>query len=223
MSYYKQFFTIDSHKRNSGVHHDFTYTVTMPNLQNVDLKQLNVVCTSASIPKSYYLIVAPRNTFTLTQNGVAVTITVPPGNDNTNTFRTVLLGLLNAAAAGGAVYSMALDAVTGKYTFTVVGGVGSSVITVPNAMGAGIHDQFGVEKNTTNTMPFTSTNVVSFSTTAALQIHSDIMYELHRHVPGGVRRRVARVQLDRVLRRRYRRALAQAEQQGQLDVLLPPD
>lgn len=63
-------FLIDSSKRISGSTSDFTYQLNIP--KN---KQYDYVCVlQAIIPKSYYLIQAGLNTFTLQENGVNTTI-----------------------------------------------------------------------------------------------------------------------------------------------------
>ena len=66
-----------------------------------------MVLLAASIPKSYYVIRAGRNAFTLTENGTAIPITLEAGNYNVNQFRIEVVKLLNAATQNGSVYSAA--------------------------------------------------------------------------------------------------------------------
>lgn len=166
-------YQIDSHRALSGTDSDFTFGVQLPPLPQVDAKGISVVVTGASIPKSYYLIPSGHNTFTLVENAVSITITITPGNYNINNFRTVVLALLNAATLNGSVYSCTVSTITGKYTWSVVGGPSS--FTLPDANGSGLHDQFGLEDDTTTALPFTSTNVVKFVANTTLQIRSDIV------------------------------------------------
>ncbi len=65
---------------------NFNYTFNLPS----DISQITHVCiTNIQIPKSWYVVRSPLNTFVLTENGVPTTITFPEGNyTNTQLFQT---------------------------------------------------------------------------------------------------------------------------------------
>lgn len=163
---------IDSHRKVSGTDSNFTYAINMPKLASAD--GMAVCVMSAVIPKSYYLVASGRNTFTLTENGVSVTITVTPGNYSASSFKTTLVALLNAATMNGYVYALDFDSRTAKYSYTVTGG-GAVSVTLPASQGSGLHEQFGCTSGATYTFPFTSPNVVKFQAKDTLLLHSDIM------------------------------------------------
>ena len=132
-----------------------------------------------NIPKSYYLVPAGYNTFVLQELGVNTTITVPPGNYNVTSFRTVLTTLLNAASPNHWVYAItypnrSIAADTGLYTYSVTGNTGQpSFIVTTN-----LYEQLGFSANTTSTFvvgSLTSTNVLKFQSEDALYLHSDIV------------------------------------------------
>ena len=151
-------------------------------LLNVDIPTNEVfthVCVlDMNIPKCYYLVPAPYNTFVLQELGVNTTITVPPGNYNVSSFRTVLTTLLNAASPNHWVYAIsypnrAIAADTGLYTYSVTGNTGQpSFIVTTN-----LYEQLGFPTNSTNTFvasSLTSANVLKFQSEDALYLHSDI-------------------------------------------------
>lgn len=139
----------------------------------------HVCLLAASIPKSYYLIQAGYNTFTLVELGVQIPIVVTPANYGANCFRVCLAAALNAASLNGWVYSIALpaptDPQTGKFTYAVVGpaAIQPSFVCTTN-----IHEQLGFNADSTNTFVdgvLTSTNVISFQSEDSLYIHTDLV------------------------------------------------
>ena len=166
---------VNSINRISGTCGDFSYQIGLPSGSAYD----RVCILQADIPISYYLVPANYNTFVLSENGVSVTVTVPVGNYNANSFATVLTSLLNASSPNGWVYTVTFPSgintvSTAKYTFSVTGNSGQTAsFTFTNAL----YEQFGF--NTNSTISFTSSvvsaNVVSFVPETSLIIHSDIV------------------------------------------------
>lgn len=125
--------------------------------QNYD----RIVLVQANIPQSYYMIQSGFNTFILDEGGSSVTITVPEGNYNINSFSLVVKALLNTSSPNGYTYNISypdayLTTQTGKYTFTCSNTV-ANVSIQTNAYD--INEQLGFAKNTTNT--FSSGSLVS--------------------------------------------------------------
>lgn len=168
----KRIFYIDSHKRLSGEHNNFSYLIQLP--PNNDYTHCCLL--SAVIPKSYYLVQSGYNTFTLRENGVNTIITVPVGNYSATSFRTVVQSLLNSNTTQGWTYSITYPTIssnanTGKYTYTCVGGNPSFIFT------DGLYEQFGFEPNSTNTFvgnTLTSRDVIKMQVEDTLYLHSDI-------------------------------------------------
>ena len=77
---------VNSADRLSGTSDNFTYNINLPS----DKKFNKVVVLDALIPKSYWLVQNGYNTFQLTENGVTATVTLPVGNYNLNSFKTVV-------------------------------------------------------------------------------------------------------------------------------------
>jgi hypothetical protein len=171
-------FIIDSSKRISGTDSDFLFKINLPKNSGYD----RVVMLQAIIPKSYYLIDTPDNTFVLTEKGVNYTISITPGNYNVRSWITLIGALLTATSATAGnnyVYSItfpnSLTAVdTGKFTYSVTGnGVDQPSITISSEC----HEQFGFDSGVNNTFvasSLTSANVVKFQVEDVLFIHSDI-------------------------------------------------
>src|SRR5258708_4022068 len=122
-------FYINSAQRASGVSDcDFTYTLDM----GPSAKFNRVTAMLINIPKSFYLVQQGFNTFTLQENGLNATVTIPAGNYNIISFQVVLPPLLNAASITlGHTWSYAItypvvrsQADTGKFTYTVTGNAG---------------------------------------------------------------------------------------------------
>ncbi len=168
----KTIYYIDSHQRTSGTHYNFTFPIPFP--PNNDYT--HVCLLSAVIPKSYYLVQQGYNTFTLRENGIDTTVTVPIGNYSATSFRTVVQGLLNTSSSQGWTYSITYPTIsssanTGKYTFTCTGGNPSFIFT------NGLYEQFGFDPNSTNTFvagQLVSKDVIKMQVEDTLYLHSDI-------------------------------------------------
>ena len=82
---------VDSINRVSGTVGNFNYNITLP--QGIAFNK--VVVLNCTIPKTYYLIQAGYNTFTLRELSVNTIITIPAGNYSFNTWKTTITNLLN--------------------------------------------------------------------------------------------------------------------------------
>jgi hypothetical protein len=132
----KTIFYVNSHKRLSGEHNNFSYQIQLP--PNNDYTYVCLL--SAVIPKSYYLVQQGYNSFILRENGIDTTITIPIGNYSATSFRTVVQGLLNNNTSQAWSYSItypniSTSANTGKYIYTCAGGNPSFVF------GEGLYDR----------------------------------------------------------------------------------
>ena len=162
---------VNSVNRLTGTNGHFSYKFNIPSGSNFD----RVVMLQANIPISYYLVPLEYNTFLLTENGTTVTVTIPPGNYNVLSFRTLLVKLLNDASPNGIQYDMAFSNTTGKFTWTSTSTVWQPSFTF---IKESLFEQFGFPENSTQTFVsgfLTSLNVVSFLNESSLFIHSDIV------------------------------------------------
>lgn len=171
----KQIFYINSRNRKNGSHNNFSYILNIDPRQDFD----RVVLLSASIPKSYYLIRTNKNTFTLEEDSVQVTVTIPPGNYNRNSLRIVLQNQLNLVSPNTWTYSVNIDNVArsfdrGKYIFTVSG---NGSIQPKFIFTNNVFEVLGFDLNSTNTFvanQLISTNVINLTTENTIFVHSDI-------------------------------------------------
>jgi hypothetical protein len=173
----KKFLFINSANRLSGTSNAFSIAVQIPTVEQYDC----CVVTQASIPVSYYLVVAGLNTFQLNELTTTVTITIPPGNYNLNSFSIVVANLLNTSSPHSWTYSISYPSAftqnnTGLLTFTVTGNSGqpSFIFNSRNYL----NQQFGFNSGSTVTFSsntLVSTNVCNFINESLLYIHSDIV------------------------------------------------
>ena len=173
----KYIFYVDSDlrlSRESSSSSSFSYILYLPQ----DATQVSVM--QASIPKTYYLVQAGSNTFTLKHGVSTYVITVPIGNYSMRKFKSVLTTLLNAASAF--VYTIVYpgqtddSAETGKFVYTVTGNAGvQPQFIFPST--STLYRQMGFEEASTNTFvgsTITSANVIDFDIVSAIYILSDI-------------------------------------------------
>ena len=172
----KRFIYIDSGKRLSGTTSDFSYRIELDD-GNYDF------CTvmQASIPFTYYLVEDGFNTFELKETGQsAVTVTIPVGNYNINSFSSIVGTLLTTASPLTATYTITYpksftQTNTAFLTITVSGTSDSQLIFDATNT---INEQFGFDSGSTVTFDgttLTSSNTVNFLTNRSLLIHSDII------------------------------------------------
>jgi hypothetical protein len=174
MSVPKRIYYIDSHRRVAGTDGDFTIVIQLPSMEKADAKGISVVCLSASIPKSWYLIPVGANTITLQENGVNATVTIPVGNYGVTSFISAAQTALNAASLNAWTYTITFSQITGKFSYAATGG-GVARLIMPAVVGSGIHEQWGFAQGSTSTLPITGTNVVKFVAKDTIQIRSDII------------------------------------------------
>ena len=174
---------IDSSERISGSDSSF---LSKPANLSAGNKYDAVVVSQVSIPKSWYNVPATFNTFTLVENGVPITITIPAGNYNRLTLAAVLPPLLTAASLNGKTYTMsypdtANQADTGKYTFNYTPFGGGDAISFDfdaNSM----FQQLGFPQSSgtvfdDTTGSLTSPNVINFQIISSIYITSDMCVE----------------------------------------------
>ena len=170
---------IDSSQALSGTTSNFQYQINIPRGNEYD----RVCVLQAIIPKSYYLVNAPYNTITLSENGVQTTVTITPGNYNVKSWTTLIAALLTAASSQGWTYTITFpNAITqvdtGLFTYTVSGnGSLQPQIIFPST--SLVYEQFGFSASSTNVFVannLTSVNVVKFQVEDVIFIHSDISY-----------------------------------------------
>ena len=103
---------INSANRTSGSNESFTTTFSLGS----DESYTHCCVLQASIPNSYYLVQENFNVFNLEEKGVAIPITVPPGNYNSRSFITIVKNLLNAYSPNLFVYDININ---NSYSFRV--------------------------------------------------------------------------------------------------------
>jgi hypothetical protein len=173
----KRFLYINSANRLSGTSSSFSVQIQLPTNEEYD----TCIVTQLSIPVSYYLIPIGSNTMQLSENGTIVTVTIPPGNYNINSFCTIVPPLLNASSPNDLTYTMSYPSAftqnnTGYITYTVSNS-GIACKFIFNAKNY-LNEQFGFNSGSTvsfNNGTLTSTNVVNFINETTLFIHSDIV------------------------------------------------
>lgn len=171
-------YIIDSSQRTSGTSSDFQFQINLPK------GEYDSVCMLyATIPKSYWLVNAPYNTFTLTELGVPITITVAEGNYNVRSWNSIVGAQLTAASLNGWTYTISIansstEVETGLLNFTVSGnGLNQPSFLFPST--STIHQQMGFMPDTTYTFSsniLSSVHVVKFQVEDVLYIHSNISY-----------------------------------------------
>ena len=172
----KRFTYIDSGKRLTGSSSDFTYRIELD-----DARYDFCTVMQASIPFTYYLINTGFNTFQLKETGQsAVTVTVPIGNYNINSFSSVVGALLTAASPLAATYTISYPK-SFSQTNTAFLSLSVSGTTYPQLIfdsSNTINEQFGFDSGETVTFDETSlvsNNTVNFLVNRSLLIHSDII------------------------------------------------
>ena len=124
---------------------------------------------SANIPKTYYAIATPKNTFILVENSTQITITVTPGTYNRNAFAYYLASLLTLCSLNNWTYTVNIPNTntgpeTGYYYFAVTGNGASQPAFIFENIG--INQQLGFNSNSTNTFVgnvLTSVNVTNLT------------------------------------------------------------
>jgi len=172
-----QLYYVNSRNRITGDDSDFSFKIDI----DPSMKYDKICMLDCSVPKSYYLIQNNYNTFTVSEtvlgSPVLRTITMPVGNYNRNSFRSVLQTQLNTGAPAGYTYVITNESInntqdTGKYTYNCGSVNATSFIFTTN-----IYQQLGFEKNTTNNFSagvLVSDNVINMNLEPTLFIRSNI-------------------------------------------------
>lgn len=169
-----QTFIINSTDRISGTDGTFSYELPIELSAEYD----SVVLLGCSIPKSYYIVQAGFNTFTIQEGVLIATVTVPPGNYSYLSWIAIVAPLMTIASPNGWKYGISFPDInsstnTGLFTYTVSGNTSQpSIITTVN-----VYEQLGFAQNSTNTFSnsaLISTAVINFTPETTLFICSDI-------------------------------------------------
>ena len=175
----KKFFYIDSGKRENGTSSDFTFRLDLAENDHFDM------CTvmQVSIPFTYYLVNSGFNTFQLKETGNdVVTVTVPIGNYNINSFSEIVGGLLTTASPTSSTYKITYpksftQTNTSFLTLSITAGAASDSQLIFNSDNT-LNEQFGFDSGSTVTfdgVSLNSANTVNYLTNRSLLIHSDIV------------------------------------------------
>lgn len=162
---------INSASRSSGTSSQFNIDLrgkfAQPN--NYD----HIVLTSASIPKSYYLIGTFTSTFTMTENSFVRTVTIPTGNYTFTGLASQLATSLTASSLLGLTFSVTGITQTGKYLFSYTGAADVTFDLSNSQIAHIIGFDHAIYTFTSQTL--TSANVVNLQLTSTLQIQSNIV------------------------------------------------
>ena len=117
----KSIFYIDSQNSITSFNGSGSFTVKVDMPPNNTYNRIVVL--QACIPKSYYLVQAGYNNFTLLEQDITVLVSIPSGNYTKNAFIIALTSALNAASPHRYIYSITYPASsetnTGKLTYSV--------------------------------------------------------------------------------------------------------
>lgn len=170
----KRFIYVNSNNRTSGTHTNFTYNLDIKTFGDFD----SVCLIQANIPKSYYLIEAGENTFTLQEDVNDIKITIPPANYTRSSLRTVVENLLNTNSVLGITYTITVptstEGDTGKFTFGCTG----NMIQPALIFGDYVFEQLGFNQGSTNNFvadTLVSTNVIKLQLEDSIFIHSSMV------------------------------------------------
>ena len=156
---------------------DFLFNVMLP------YNDYDRVCvTQIGYPRNYYDVDQYTNTFTLTELGTSVTVTLPIGWYNVNTMLTEVVAQLNTASPHTWTYACTYPTYgsvsTNKFTFTVTGNSGNQPTFSFNSDDC--YNQLGFYVNSVNVFSgstLTSTTTINISYINKLFLQSTICSE----------------------------------------------
>ena len=168
---------VDSSNRLKGSHShsNFKYLINFPK----DKIFSHAVVINALIPKAWYLVDYPYNTFKLQEDNKSVEIVVAPGNYNISQFKHTVTNLLTNASPNNLQYVLtypknSMNPDLGKWIFSQSNSqIGSSFIFTDC-----LYEQFGFDPNTQNFFDgssLLSNNCVKFQSEDRVLIRSDII------------------------------------------------
>ena len=166
---------INSQKQISGSNSNFMYKLDIP----YDNPYTRVVVLYCVIPKAFYNVASPYNTFKLIENGVTVTITLTEGDYSRDTLKQHVTTQLNNNSPNGFTYAITTSPIagpeTGKFNFTVAGnGVIQPILSFTSTS---LYEQLGFDADSDNSFignTLISTNVMYLQLERTLFIHSDL-------------------------------------------------
>lgn len=162
-------YLVDSNQRLSGTSSNFSISVPIPAGNNYN----RVLITHAIIPKSYYLIRAGFNTFTLREGVSNYTVTILIGNYSLLDFIIEMQRALNDTNGSFTYNTPTFSQRTGKFSFTV-----SNNVTQPSFIfTTNVYEQFGFEANSTNVFAndgLTSSTVINLNPNEMVFVCSDM-------------------------------------------------
>ena len=166
-------FLVDSQFRNSGTSSKFNFTIPLPVYNEYD----SVLISNAVIPKSYYLIRAGYNTFTIVEEGINISVPLSIGNYNLNDFLLNIKSALNSVStlSGGISYNITYDKSLGKFNFICLV---PTVLEVKFIFTNNVYETMGFNKNTTVTLVsnyLQSPNVINLNPQEMIYICSDLV------------------------------------------------
>lgn len=151
---------ISSGYKISGTTGDFTMSIPP-----IDPRYNRVSVVSASIPKTFFNVDAPYNTFVMTESKTNTTITVNPANYSFSSFAVTLANLLNANTSNAITYTVTPNTATGELTISSNTSAISTTIAVPAS--SNLYRQFGADYASNFTFnqstPWTSPNACLFT------------------------------------------------------------
>jgi hypothetical protein len=171
-------YVVDSSQRISGTDTDFLYNIDIPQTADYD----HVVLNQISIPRSFYDIEEPYNTFILKENSTIINCTISEGMYNVYSLILQIQTVLNTNTTLGLTYSVtypnaATSPNTNKLTFTI-STLSSYTISLTFPY---MYYQFGFEQNVSNSFvsvvggySLTSVNSIQVTGMNRLFLCSDI-------------------------------------------------
>ena len=144
---------------------------------DLGVNNYDTVCLiQASIPRSFYNIPSLFNTFTINENGILKTVTIPAGNYNRINFQTVLQTQINLVTTFTYTVTYPNTVIAGdtfKYSFSV-----NTANPVSFIFTNSLFRQIGFDRNSTNSFvaqSLTSTNCINLSYITRCFIKSDVV------------------------------------------------
>ena len=168
----KKLYYINSGKRITGTNSRFSYLIDMGGV-----KYEYAAVLQANIPKSYYLVEEGYNYFFMTEGGILIPITVPPGNYTRTSLKKTLVPLMIENSLNDIIYDILIPSSgqvdDGKYIYT------SSKPEIETSLifTTYLYEALGFDKDSVNFFAegkLKSRNVIKLQIEDTIYIHSDI-------------------------------------------------
>jgi len=160
----------------SGTSSDFTIGCSIPSPPN-GLDFNRVAAVDVAIPKSWYLVTAPYNTFRLVENGTSVTVTIPAGNYSYPQWVSQVPAIITTASPNRWVYTavMVNTPSLGVVSYTVTGSGGLQPSFIVNTTGD-LSQQLGFPSGTWTFVGGTLQGTIPYNATGefGIRLRSDI-------------------------------------------------